>query len=73
MDIETVKLIIWFCIGIGLILAPFAIWSECRQIRKALKEQTATKNVWQECYNIRKKLDTVIALLEGGETVEEPR
>lgn len=60
-------------LSILLIIAPLAIWSECRQIRKMLKEQSATKNVWQECYNMRKKLDNIIELLQGDEGEEEPR
>lgn len=59
--------------SIMLIIAPLAIWSECRQIRKMLKEQSTTRNVWQECYNLRKQLKTVIELLQGDEREEEPR
>ena len=58
---------------IMLLIAPLAIWSECRQIRKMLKEQSATRNVWQECYNLRKQLMTVIELLQGDEREEEHR
>ena len=60
-------------VSILLIIAPLAIWSECRQIRKMLKEQSATKNVWQECYNLRKRLDKVIELLQGGYAADEPQ
>lgn len=45
-------------VSILLIIAPLAIWSECRQIRKLLTEMLkAQKGTWVECSNTRKLLE----------------
>lgn len=45
-------------LNILLILAPLAIWSECRQMRKKLDEmQKALKGTWIEASNTRKLLE----------------
>ena len=47
-----------FLLGVLLLLAPLAIWSECRQIRKLLTEMLkAQKGTWVECSNTRKLLE----------------